>query len=334
MKRITVGLTYDLRSEYLAQGFSEEETAEFDRDETIDAIEAAVRREGHAAERIGNFQGLTTALSAGKRWDLVFNICEGMHGMGREALVPALLDAWRIPYTFSDPVVLAVSLHKAMTKRVVRDAGVATPDFAVVETAADIEAIRLPFPLFAKPLGEGTGKGVTPSSRILSREELRSVCGRLLAAFHQPVLVETFLPGREFTTGIVGTGAEATVIGTMEVIFLEKAEAHAYTYVNKEYCDGKVRYELAVGREAEQCTELALKAWRALGARDAGRIDIRMDGNGVPSFIEVNPLAGLHPQHSDLPIICTMTGISFQELVHRILDSAGRRAGLWEADPR
>jgi len=264
----------------------------------------------------------------------VFNICEGMHGMGREALVPALLDAWRIPYTFSDPVVLAVSLHKAMTKRVVRDAGVATPDFAVVETAADIEAVRLPFPLFAKPLGEGTGKGVTPSSRILSREELRAVCGRLLAAFHQPVLVETFLPGREFTTGIVGTGAEATVIGTMEVIFLEKAEAHAYTYMNKEYCDDKVRYELAVGREAEQCTELALKAWRALGARDAGRIDIRMDGNGVPSFIEVNPLAGLHPQHSDLPIICTMTGISFQELVHRILDSAGRRAGLWEADRR
>jgi D-alanine-D-alanine ligase len=332
VKRITVGLTYDMRSEYLAQGFSEEETAEFDRDETIEAIEAAVRREGHETERIGSYRGLVAALSAGKRWDLVFNICEGMYGMGREALVPALLEAWRIPYTFSDPVTLAVSLHKAMTKRVVRDAGVATPDFAVVETAADIDAVRLPYPLFAKPLGEGTGKGVTPASRITSREELQSVCARLLSTFRQPVLVESFLSGREFTTGIVGTGAQAEVVGTMEVIFLETAEAHAYTYVNKEYCDDKMRYILATGREAEQCRDLALKAWRALGARDAGRVDIRMDGNGVPNFIEANPLAGLHPQHSDLPIICTMAGVSFQELIHRILQSAGRRAGLWKAD--
>ena len=320
-----------MRSEYLAQGFSEEETAEFDRDETIDAIEAAVRAEGHDTERIGNHRSLIAALGAGRRWDLVFNICEGMYGMGREALVPALLDAWRIPYTFSDAVTLGVSLHKAMTKRVVRDAGVATPDFAVVEAEADIDAVRLPYPLFAKPLGEGTGKGITPASRIGSREELRAVCGKLLSTFHQPVLVETYLSGREFTTGVVGTGAEAEVVGTMEVIFLEKAEAHAYTYVNKEYCDDKMRYTLATGSEAEQCRDLALKAWRAIGARDAGRVDIRMDAKGVPNFIEVNPLAGLHPQHSDLPIICTMAGVSFQELVRRILLSAGRRAGLWQS---
>ncbi len=328
VKKITIGLTYDLRSEYLAQGYSEEETAEFDRDETIDAIERAVREEGYATDRIGNFRGLIDALAEGRKWDLVFNICEGMHGMGREALVPALLDAWKIPYTFSDPVVLAVSLNKAMTKRIVRDAGVPTPDFAVVESLADADAVSLPFPLFAKPLGEGTGKGINPSSRILSREDLRAVCADLLATFRQPVLVETYLPGREFTTAIVGTGPQAEVIGTMEVILLETAEAHAYTYVNKEYCDDRVRYELARGREAEQCESLALRAWRALGARDAGRIDIRMDARGVPSFIEVNPLAGLHPQHSDLPIICTMIGVSFQQLIHRILESAKRRAGL------
>ena len=326
MTRNTVGLTYDLRSEYLAQGFSEEETAEFDRDETIAAIEEAVRKEGYATDRIGNFRGLISALMEGRKWDLVFNICEGMHGMGREALVPALLDAWKIPYTFSDPVVLAVSLNKAMTKRIVRDAGVPTPDFAVVETPADLDAVHLPFPLFAKPLGEGTGKGVTPSSRILTREQLSAVCSTLLETFHQPVLIETYLPGREFTTAVVGTGAQARVIGTMEVIFLETAEAHAYTYVNKEYCDDRVRYELLRGREAEQCESLALRAWRALGARDAGRIDIRMDARGDPSFIEVNPLAGLHPQHSDLPIICTMAGVSFQQLIHWILESASRRA--------
>jgi D-alanine-D-alanine ligase len=331
VRRITVGLTYDMRSEYLAQGFSEEETAEFDRDETIDAIEIAVRGEGHDTERIGNHRALVAALGAGRRWDLVFNICEGMYGMGRESLVPALLDAWRIPYTFSDPVTLGVSLHKAMTKRVVRDAGVATPDFAVVEVEADIDSIHLPYPLFAKPLGEGTGKGITPASRIESAADLRAVCAGLLASFRQPVLVETYLSGREFTTGVIGTGAEAEVVGTMEVIFLENAEAHAYTYVNKEYCDDKTRYTLAAGAEAAQCRDLALKAWRAIGARDAGRVDIRMDAKGIPNFIEVNPLAGLHPQHSDLPIICTMAGVSFQELVRRILLSAGRRAGLWQA---
>jgi D-alanine-D-alanine ligase len=325
---MTVGLTYDLRSEWLSQGYSELETAEFDREETVAAVESALRGEGLATERIGNFKGLMAALTAGKRWDLVFNFCEGMYGLGREALVPALLDAYRIPYTFSDPVVLSVSLHKGLTKRVVRDAGVATPDFAVVETPADVETIRLRYPLFAKPVAEGTGKGITPRSRIETAEDLRGVCDALLESYRQPVIVEEYLPGREFTTAIIGTGAEAEAVGTLEVILLETAEANAYTYVNKEYCDDRVRYELAKGEDAECCARLALQAWRSLGARDAGRVDIRMDARGEPNFIEVNPLAGLHPQHSDLPIICTMVGIGFQSLIGRIVASARRRAGL------
>jgi len=325
---MTVGLTYDLRSDWLSQGYSELETAEFDREETVAAVEAALRTEGLDTERIGNYRALMGALAAGRRWDLVFNFCEGMYGLGREALVPALLDAYRIPYTFSDPVVLAVALHKGLTKRVVRDAGVRTPDFAVVESAADIDAVDLRYPLFAKPIGEGTGKGVTPRSRISAPEELRPLCESLLATYRQPVLVEEYLPGREFTTGIIGTGAAARVIATMEVIFLPTAEAHAYTYVNKEYCDGRVRYVLATGEVAAACERLALDAWRALGARDAGRLDIRMDEKGRPSLIEVNPLAGLHPVHSDLPIICSLVGFSFQELIHGIVASARQRAGI------
>jgi D-alanine-D-alanine ligase len=325
---MTVGLTYDLRSEWLAQGYSEVETAELDREETVAAIESAVRKEGFATERIGHHRSLMAALSAGKRWDLVFNFCEGMYGLGREALVPALLDAYRIPYTFSDPVVLAVSLHKGLTKRVVRDAGVLTPDFAMVESLDDVAAVKLHFPLFAKPVAEGTGKGVTPRSRIENADELRAMCASLLETYHQPVIVEEYLPGREFTTAIIGTGPDAEAVGTMEVIFLETAEANAYTYVNKEYCDDRVRYELARGSELAECSRLALQAWRALGARDAGRLDIRMDAEGRPNFIEVNPLAGMHPVHSDLPIICTLAGITFQQLVGRILVSARKRAGL------
>ncbi|OHD74783.1 MAG: D-alanine--D-alanine ligase [Spirochaetes bacterium RBG_13_68_11] len=319
---MTIGLTYDLRSEYLARGYSEEETAELDRDDTVAAIEEAVRRAGHATDRIGSAGALAERLSKNHRWDLVFNICEGLYGLGREALVPAMLDAHRIPYTFSDPAVLALSLHKAMTKRVVRDLGVPTPDFAVVDRPEDVDGVRLAYPLFAKPLAEGTGKGIDAASKIETPAELRTVCAGLLAKFRQPVLVEEFLPGREFTAGIVGTGAAAEVVGVMEVILNKKAEAGAYSYVNKEECDDRVVYRLAEGDIDRECRQIALKAWRGLGARDAGRVDLRVARDGKVSFIEVNPLAGLHPQHSDLPIICTMVGVTFQQLIERILESA------------
>jgi D-alanine-D-alanine ligase len=322
---MTIGLTYDLRSEYLARGYSEEETAELDRDDTVAAIEEAVRRAGHATVRIGSAGALAERLAKNQRWDLVFNICEGLYGLGREALVPAMLDAHRIPYTFSDPAVLGLSLHKALTKRIVRDLGVPTPDFAVIELIEDVEGVRLAYPLFAKPLAEGTGKGIDAASKIAAPDALKKVCADLLVRFRQPVLVEEFLPGREFTAGIVGTGAAAEVVGVMEVILNTKAEADVYSYVNKAECDDRVVYRLAEDGIGSECRQVSLKAWRGLGARDAGRVDLRVARDGKVSFIEVNPLAGLHPQHSDLPIICTMVGITFQQLIERILASAIRR---------
>src|SRR5436309_5222410 len=128
-----IGLTYDLRSEYLAAGYSDEETAEFDRAETIDALEGALRELGHQSDRIGHARQLIERLAAGDRWELVLNICEGLHGLAREAQVPAILDVYGIAYTFSDPLVMALSLHKGLTKTVLRDAGVPTPRFVVVE---------------------------------------------------------------------------------------------------------------------------------------------------------------------------------------------------------
>ena len=206
-KPMTIGLTYDLRHDYLAAGYSQEETAEFDRVDTIEGIESALQALGHETERIGNVKSLVGRLAAGERWDMVFNICEGMFGMGREAQVPALLDAYEIPYTFSDPLILALTLDKGMTKTVVRSVGVPTPDFAVVAAPEDVAAVDLPFPLFAKPVAEGTGKGIDARSKVDSPQQLAAVCRELLAKFSQPVLVETYLPGREFTVGIVGSGA-------------------------------------------------------------------------------------------------------------------------------
>jgi len=320
-----IGLTYDLRQEYLAAGYSEEQTAEFDRASTIDAIERALIAMEHETRRIGNVKSLVRRLAEGERWDMVFNICEGMFGMGREAQVPALLDAYQIPYTFSGPLVLALSLDKALTKRVLRTMGVATPDFAVVTIAEDIAAVDLSFPVFAKPLAEGTGLGIDAKSKIDSPKQLAAVCRELLKKFKQPVLVETYLPGREFTVGIVGSGSAAEAVGVMEVFLRPEAEANAYSYVNKEKCEELVQYALAPEDAAGPCRDLVLRAWRGLGCLDGGRVDVKMDRDGVVNFIEVNPLAGLHPEHSDLPIICTLAGIPYQTLLERIMASASAR---------
>ncbi|MGV1100849.1 D-alanine--D-alanine ligase family protein [Thiovibrio sp. JS02] len=323
-----IGMTYDLRSDYLAMGYGEEETAEFDRESTIDAIENAIRGMGHEPVRIGNLMGLMPRLSAGERWDLVFNISEGLYGFGREALVPALLDAHRIPYVFSDPLVLALTLHKGMTKHVIRDHGIPTPAFAVVKTVADAEKVALPYPVFAKPVAEGTGKGVTPASKIVNPGQLRATCADLLATFRQPVLVETFLPGREFTVGIVGNGKDARSIGVMEVVLLANSEPDVYSYHNKEFCEELVEYRKVGDPEAKRAEETALASWHALGCQDGGRVDLRSDAGGIPNFIEVNPLAGLHPEHSDLCIIAGKFGISYQELLNGIVAAAIKRNGL------
>ncbi|RJP25463.1 MAG: D-alanine--D-alanine ligase [Candidatus Abyssobacteria bacterium SURF_5] len=320
-----MGLTYDLRQEYLEKGYGEEETAEFDRLDTIEALERALAELGHETERIGNIESLTRRLAAGGRWDMVFNIAEGMRGFGREAQVPALLDAYDIPYVFSDPLVLSLTLHKGMTKHVVRDLGIPTADFAVVESEEDIEGITLPFPLFAKPVAEGTGKGISAASKIVDRDQLRRVCLSIARQFRQPVLVETYLPGRELTVGITGTGKAATAVGVVEVVLREGSEADAYSYSNKQEWERFVEYPLVTGRIAEESAEIALAAWRGLGCRDGGRIDIRMDSKGIPNFMEVNPLAGLNPDHSDLCFIAYRVGMTYRDLIAQILTSAIKR---------
>ncbi len=320
-----IGLTYDLRDDYLNAGFSREDTAEFDSEDVIRGLEEALDSMNFRTERIGNIRSLIRRLDRGDTWDLVFNIAEGLRGFGREAQVPSLLDAYDIPYTFSDPLVLALTLHKGMTKRIIRDLGIPTPDFHVVETPADAEKVRLPLPLFAKPVAEGTGKGIDGASKITRTEDIVPVCRGLLNRFRQPVLVETFLPGREFTVGITGTGEKASAIGVMEVLLRQEAEQDAYSFLNKEQFEDLVEYRLVEDSEAKKAKAVALAAWKGLGCRDAGRVDLRSDGEGNPGFIEVNPLAGLHPGHSDLPILCYLAGRTYRELIEMIIESAEER---------
>ncbi len=317
-----IGLTYDLQRDYLQMGFSREEAAEFDRDDTIDALEAAIAKAGFETDRIGNLYRLGERLSAGDRWDLVFNIAEGAYGLSRESQVPALLEAYRVPYTFSDPLVLAVALHKGMTKMIARCLDVATPDFFVVHTPEDAKKVSLPYPLFAKPVAEGTSKGVSSRSKIENAKDLKPVCSELLEKFKQPVLVETFLPGREFTVGIVGTEENAKSVGVLEVHYRKGAEAFAYTFTNKENCEELIDYRLAKDSLSQEAEKIALKLWKGLHCRDGGRVDLRVNAAGRPEFMEVNPLPGLHPEHSDLPIMCAQGGIPYEQLIKGVIDSA------------
>ncbi len=316
-----IGVTYDLRDDYRVLGYTEEDTAEFDAEETIAAVCAALASLGHRPQRIGGVRALTAALAGGARWDCVFNICEGLKGVAREAQVPALLEAFDIPYVFSEPLTLALALDKAMAKRVVRDAGVPVADFAVIESEADIARVTLPFPLFLKPNSEGSGKGVDGQSRVENAADLGRVARQLLCRFRQPVLVEEYLPGREFTVGILGTGAEAKVLGVMEIVPGESFVGHGYGLENKEQWEGKLTIHRATGPEAAAAAAVALAAWRALRCRDGGRCDIRQGDDGEPRFIEVNPLAGIRPGYSDLCFIADFEGFSYNGLIGAFLDS-------------
>ena len=323
-----IGLVYDLRRDYLEMGYSEEETAEFDSEDTIEQLTLTLELLGYEVDQIGNILSLVSRLATGQRWDLVFNISEGLKGRSREAQVPALLEAYGIPYTFSDPLTLSLSLDKALAKRVLRDAGIPTPWFFVIESCDDFDIeIHVPaWPLFVKPLSEGTGKGVDEHSIVRNMDELRKRAFFIIEQFSQPALVETYLPGREFTVGILGTGASARAVGVLEVSLLGNAEREVYSYINKERCEELVEYILVEDSAiVEEASRIALDVYRVLGCRDAGRIDLRTNVSGRLECIEANPLAGLNPSHSDLPILCAKAGMSYSLLISGIVESAANR---------
>ncbi len=323
-----VALVYDLRDDYRVLGYSEEEVAEFDNVETIDQLAGALKALGCEVARVGRGQALAARLVEGERHDLVFSIAEGLKGRSREAQVPALCELFDQPYLFSDPLTMSACLDKAVAKRLMGDTGVPTPSFAVAEHDAGEVADWADFPAFVKPLAEGTGKGCEAASLVHTRGDLRDAVARVIARFGQPALVEHYLPGREFTVGIVGNGLDARVLGVCEILLKANAEANVYSLQNKELCEELVTYAPADDAEARLAGARALVAYRALECRDAARIDFRSDANGEPYFLEANPLAGLNPWHSDLPILAAQNGIDFVALIGLILDAGLARYGM------
>jgi D-alanine-D-alanine ligase len=313
-----VGLTFDLRSWYLDRGYSMEDTAEFDKQETVDAIDAALRKMGFKTEQVGNCFQLIEALAEGKKWDLVFNIAEGLYGDGRESVVPAILDQYKIPYVFSGPVILGISLNKYLTRLIVSAAGVPVSPGMLVSTREDIRKCKLEYPLFIKPVSEGTGKGITEKNLLKSPAEFKEMAEYLLTRFNQPALVEEYLPGREFTVGVIGAGDDTVAIGGMEI---ECKNNYPYSVEYKENYQEFCKYIPMAKEFSAECKTVALNVWKALGGVDAGRVDVKADRNGRICFMEVNPLAGLHPVHSDLPILSKMINIDYQTLMEMIMKS-------------
>lgn len=323
-----IGLIYDLRDDYLALGWNKEKAAEFDTAETINALEQTIQSLGYKVTRIGNIKQLVNRLSKNERWDLVFNIAEGAFGEARESQVPALLDAYQIPYCFSDPLVLAVTLDKSLAKMIVDKANIPTAPFFKINKIEELQKVDLEFPLFLKPIAEGTGKGVSSSSYVTNKKELEKTAKELLTQFSQAVLVERFLPGREFTVGILGNGKEAEVVGVMEIIMSSSAENWGYSYKNKANYQDLVEYKLVYDDAAKDAAEVAKNSWVALNCLDGGRVDIRLNHKGQANFIEVNPLAGLNPTDGDLIILAKKANMTYKQVIGKIIKSACKRHNL------
>ncbi len=329
-----IGIAYDLKSDFTPNlAGPDDSLEEYDSPATVEAIAQALRERGHDVTKLGGGrQFLATVLE--KPPELVFNISEGHGSRSREAHVPAVCEMLKIAHTHSDPLTMALALDKAMAKRVVANAGVPTPRFAVVESARDLESMSLVFPLFAKPLFEGSSMGIRKNSRIAAAGDLDERVGTLLDHYHEPVLVEEFCDGPEFTVAVLGTGADARALAPMEIV-PKRVPVEDFVYSLEMKRDTNWREELeyvapprrepALIRSVEA---IALGAHRALGCRDISRVDVRIGRDGAPKFIEANPLPGIAPGWSDLALLWEALGRTHDDLVNTIVDEALTRLKL------
>lgn len=317
-----VVLAYNLKRVKPERGGAHDEEAEFDSPSTIDAIARAIEANGHVVTKVEADAGFPATVLA-LQPDLVFNVAEGSRGRSREAHVPAFLELVGIPYTGSDPSALVTTLDKAVAKSIVRAAGVRTPQAVVMTNGAEPLPPGFLFPAIVKPVAEGSSKGVLPSSVATTEREARSLARRMAARYPEGALVEEYLPGREFTVAIVGE--PALVLPPMEVILQTGEKFPVYSFDHKLEPTDEVRYEspAKVSPELDMALrQLALASFTALGCRDVARVDVRLDAEGRPSFIECNPLPGLTPGWSDLCLIAAPAGIDYEALIGRILAPA------------
>jgi D-alanine-D-alanine ligase len=323
--------------------------AEWDSAETIDAVASALSAYGEVIrlEATPDFpERLRDA-----RPDIVFNIAEGLNGTNREAHVPAICEFFDVPYSGSDPFTLSLCLHKAKTKDFLTAHGIANAKYALVESSAHLGRLLASHelfahrpspiaPLFVKPVQEGSSKGITEKNFVRSRDELIAQTHFLLETYAQPVLIEEFLPGAEFTCGVLGNGASARVLPLVGMNFasLPNGAVPIYGFEAKWVWDTPADpiaiFECPAQIDDALTTaisDLVLRAYRVLGCRDWSRVDVRLDANGVPNIVEVNPLPGILPNPEDnscLPKAARAAGLDYDGLIQAALLAAAERHGL------
>ncbi|MGB7876518.1 MAG: hypothetical protein WBL25_19220 [Anaerolineales bacterium] len=333
------------------EGVPPDAFADFDHIETVQSIQKAIETDGHETQFILADENLPFALKEYKP-DICFNIAEGLGGDAREAQVPSLLEMLRIPYTGSRVLTNAIALDKTLTKRIWRDRRLPVAPFQEFVTGEEPLRPELKFPLFVKPAREGTGMGVDMRARVENETEMRERAKYVVNSYHQPALVETFLPGREFTVGQLGRRDaklhsrhpewyEADGIHRLPILELKTEKSTTpgiYSHAAKaqqlgeagapEYiCPADVEPNLA-----KKLHHLALRGHNLLFATDVSRVDFRLDAEGNPRLIEINPLPGLTPGYSDLCLQAAAEGISYEDLILEILYLA---AGRWDLlEPR
>ncbi|RKH08421.1 ATP-grasp domain-containing protein [Corallococcus sp. CA053C] len=306
----------------------EDSEAEYDSPNTLQAIREAIASWGHEVIDLEATAELPTVLSS-TPLDIVFNIAEGFKGRNRESQVPAMLELLDIPYTGSDPATLSLALDKALAKKIVRQAGILTPNFQLMVTGKErLNKEFTGFPLIVKPVAEGSSKGVVTKSVCYSEAELRDVVKEIAGKYQQPALIEEYIGGREFTVGLLGE-RRPRVLPPMEIVFLDKAEKNpVYSFQHKLDWTDRIRYDAPAKIEPallEKLRTAARNSFMALGCRDVARIDFRMDDKGRIYFIECNPLPGLTPGWSDLVLIAQGAGMDYRALIGEIMAPAIRR---------
>jgi len=325
-----VGIAFDLRKDFEGLDLGkvpDDRLEEYDSEETVQAIAVALTSLGYVPRLLGGGRGFIEKVLR-EPPDLVFNIAEGFGTRSREAHVPAVCEMLRIPCTHSDPLTAALTLDKGLAKQVVVAAGVATPK-SVTVTSSVFDASALSFPVIAKPSFEGSSMGVRRRSRVTQPSDLRAVVEEMLGDYRQPVLIEEFQTGPELTVGILGNGDRARVIASMEITPTHgNPSEFVYGIEAKRNYKVEVAYHVPPRlppAEIARAESLALAAYRALGCRDVGRVDVRFGGDGAPRFIEVNPLPGLNPVTGDLCILSGRIGMEYPALIGAIVDEARRR---------
>jgi D-alanine-D-alanine ligase len=332
------------------EGVPPDAFADFDHVETIDSIRAAIETDGHQTVFLQADEDLPFALREEKP-DICFNIAEGLGGDAREAQVPALLEMMKIPYTGSRVLTNAISLDKTLTKRIWRDRRLPVAPFQEFNVGDEPIRPEFEFPLFVKPAREGTGMGVDTNAIVNNEKELRERADYIINTYHQPALVETFLPGREFTVGILGR-ADAKLYSrhpewyekdgfhrfpVLELDMTRSVTPMVYSHDAKSkdvgeegapgyFCPADIEPDLE-----KKLKYYALRAHLLLNTLDVSRTDIRLDAQGNPRVMEINTLPGLTANYSDLCLQSQAEGIRYEDLILEILYLGASRWGMVEA---